>query len=71
MTVPEGHLPVFSVNSAEEAKILITLTCPTNEHGEYYARELAEVQTLDNLDAFSDKLAAAYELMKQKGMASE
>ena len=62
-SVPRGFLPVFSVNTEEEAKRLIVLTCPMNVDGQYYARELAEEQTLENLQAFSDKLVKAYDYM--------
>ena len=54
---------MFSVNTEEEAKRLIVLTCPMNVDGQYYARELAEEQTLENLQAFSDKLVKAYDYM--------
>lgn len=53
---PEGKLPVFSCDTEEEAKSLIVLTCPRGSDGNYYARELVEKQTLENLVKFSDKL---------------
>lgn len=58
-TVPfdEGFLPVFSVNTEEDAKKLLTVACGTNEQGEFIARELAHEQTLENLYAFGDRLA--------------
>ena len=55
--VPEGAMPVFSVDTEEEAKALIVAACPLNYDGEYFSRELAQEQTLENLQAFSDKLA--------------
>lgn len=58
---PPGFLPVFSVRNREEAEKLLIMACPTNINGEYIAPELAEVQTLDNLYAFGDRLAALYE----------
>lgn len=61
VSVPEGSLPVFSVDSEEDARRLLVLTCPTNINNEFVAPELAEEQTLENLSAFSDRLAAAYE----------
>ena len=51
---------MFSVNNEEEAKALLTLACPTALNGEYIAPELTEVQSLDNLQAFSDRLESIY-----------
>lgn len=62
--LPKGFLPVFSVDTEEEAKELIALCCPTDIAGNYYARELAEEQTLENLQLFSDKLAKGYEMLQ-------
>lgn len=53
---PEGRLPVFGVETEKEAEMLITMACPRDMEGAYYARELAQEQTLENLVAFSDKL---------------
>lgn len=66
VSVPKGHLPVFSVDTEEEAERLLVLACPRNLKGEFYARELAEEQTLDNLKAFSDKLARCHQLLNRK-----
>lgn len=66
VAVPEGHLPVFSVDTLDEARKLIVMACPTNQYGEYYARELAQEQTLDNLQAFSDRLHRAYAFMRKQ-----
>jgi hypothetical protein len=60
VTVPKGSLPVFSVETEEQAERLLTIACPTNLRGEYIAEELAEHQTLDNLAAFSDRLAETF-----------
>jgi len=56
VSVPKGHLPVFSVGSAAEAKYLLRLTCPTNARGQFIARELVLEQTLQNLAAFGERL---------------
>lgn len=64
--IPNGTLPIFSVDTEEEAQALIVLTCPTNLHGEYIAPELVRDQTLENLYAFGDRLRAGYALMKSK-----
>jgi hypothetical protein len=61
-------LPVFSVDTEEDAKQLITLCCPRDAAGIFYARELAHEQTLENLQAFSDKLARGYALLVEKGV---
>jgi len=60
-TCPTGRLPVFSVETEEEAEALIQLACSTNYEGEYIAKELAEEQTMENLQAFSDRLADIHE----------
>jgi hypothetical protein len=35
---------------------LLTLACPTNRAGQFIAPELADEQTFENLQAFSDRL---------------
>lgn len=57
---------MFSTDTEEQAKSLIVLTCPMGADGHYYARELAEEQTLENLQAFSDRLQRAWELMEAR-----
>lgn len=64
-TVPEEFLPVFSVDTEEEARQLIVLCCPRDDQGNFYARELAAEQTLENLRLFSDKLARGYQVLKK------
>jgi hypothetical protein len=59
--IPEGRLPVFSTCCEDRAKALIVLACETNLHGEYIARELALEQTLENLEAFSERLDQAHD----------
>lgn len=66
-SVPEGFLPVFSVDSDDEARALIVAACPRGLDGEYYARELAEAQTLANLEAFSTKLDRIHDIMIESG----
>lgn len=61
---PEGRLPVFSVDTEEEAKKLITMACPTDAEGNHFARELAEEQTLENLALFSDKLQTYWDILQ-------
>lgn len=64
-----GTLPVFSTDTEEEARDLIVMTCPMGGDGHYYARELAQEQTLENLQRFSDRLAAGWKLMQQNRRA--
>ena len=59
--MPEGFLPVFSVDTEEQAKRLLVLTCSRNFAHEFEARELLAEQTLENLAAFSDRLQQAYD----------
>jgi hypothetical protein len=63
--ISEGFLPVFSVDTEEEAQRLLTLTCPVNMAGEFVAPELAREQTLENLEAFSDRLQRGWDLMQR------
>lgn len=58
--VEEGCLPVFSTDTEEDARRLLVAACSTNLDGEFVARELAEEQTLENLRAFSDRLAETW-----------
>lgn len=65
--LPRGHLPVYSVGDEEEADRLLIMTCPTNLRGEYIAPELAREQTLENLQAFSDRLHEAHDVLVKNG----
>lgn len=58
--VPNGFLPVFSVDTEKEAERLLTYACQRNLYGEFLARELMEKQTLTNLQKFSDRLAQTW-----------
>lgn len=60
VSVPSGSLPVFSVDTEEEAKLLVVSACPFEPGVGYYARELADDQTLENLQAFSVRLATLW-----------
>jgi hypothetical protein len=68
-TVEPGFLPVYSVDTEEEAKRLLALACPKNLDGEYYARQLTEEQTLENLDVFSDHLHKCQQIISAKSRA--
>ncbi len=49
-------LPVYSVGSEKEAQDLLVLACSTNYKGDFIAKELMHEQTIDNLEAFGDRL---------------
>jgi len=66
-SLPAGRLAVFSVDTEEEAKKLITLACPKNPKGEYVAPELVRDQTIPNLQLFSNRLAKAHQMLKDAG----
>ena len=51
---------MFTTDTEEEARTLIALACPVNCNGEYVARELEQEQTLENLEAFGDRLERIY-----------
>lgn len=58
---PRGFLPIFSVNTEDEARRLLVLTCPRTDDGQaHFAPELREKQTLRNLYAFGARLRAGY-----------
>jgi hypothetical protein len=59
---------VYSVADDEEARMLIATGCPRDNKGTYYARELAQEQTLENLKKFSDKLDTIHKLFEEKGL---
>jgi hypothetical protein len=65
VTVPSGSLPVYSVDTEEEAQSLLVLACGTNNEGQFIARELVVEQTLDNLDAFGARLEETDEMLKK------
>jgi hypothetical protein len=63
--IPDGRLPVFSTNTEEEARQLLVMCCPRGLDGHFYARELAEEQTLENLQRFSDRLQVGWERLQK------
>ncbi len=62
-TCEKGFLPVYSVDTEEEAHDLLVLACETNLAGEFIAKELVMEQTLDNLTAFGERLAEVHQIM--------
>ena len=58
---------MFTVDTEEQARALLTLACPLNLEGEYFAEELAHEQTLENLGAFKDRLTQLWnDYVKQR-----
>lgn len=58
---------MHSVDTEEEAEQLLMFACQTSKiTGEYFARELVEEQTLDNLQAFATRLQGAEKLLNRK-----
>lgn len=64
--LPDGRLPVHSVDTREQAKALIVATCKLawDRSGEYIAEDLAAEQTLENLERFALRLQEREKLMK-------
>ena len=56
---------MYSVDTEEEASMLLTMACSTNYSGDFIARELAGEQTLDNLADFGERLHAVHQRMKK------
>lgn len=63
---PDGALPVFGVETEEQAKSLLILACQMGPDGKYYARELLQEQTLENLVAFSDRLQKSWDFWQER-----
>ena len=59
-------LPVMSVNSEEEARELLIATCSRGSDGHYYSDELAQEQSLERLEQFSQKLERTYAIIQSK-----
>lgn len=49
------------MGSEEEAEWLLTMTCSRNYDGQFVAVELAEEQSLEHLEAFSQRLQKMHE----------
>ena len=64
---PDGYLPAFSVGSTEEAKALLIFACPTNHKNQFIAPELSREQTLENLNAFAERLNNAHKVLVKMG----
>ena len=57
----KGMLPVFSVGSEAEAERLLTIACARGYGGDFIARELAEVQSIERLGMFGERLAELHD----------
>jgi hypothetical protein len=64
--VEQGFLPVYSVDTEQEAQSLLVMACPRNLDGEFVARELVHTQTLERLDAFGDRLEQCHKMMRKE-----
>lgn len=51
----------MSVGDEKEAQALIIAGCPRDDAGNFYARELVNEQTLENLEVFSKKLQTIHD----------
>lgn len=58
---------MFAVADDEEAKALVILVGNRGGDGELYARELVEDQTLENLEAFSERCDRAHDYIVKAG----
>lgn len=64
-TPEPGFLPIYSVDTEEEAYDLLVLACGRNRYDEFVAEELAQEQTLENLFAFGARLEKAHNVLKE------
>ena len=59
-------LPVFSVNTEQEANALITLACTKSYDSDRHGLPHILDENIDNMEAVGDHLAAAYRRMQTK-----
>lgn len=57
---------MYSVDTVEDAKMLLCMACSTNLKGQYIARELVEEQTIPNLFAFGERLDKTWNILQKK-----
>jgi len=62
---PDGFLPVFSVDTDEEARKLIVATCSRDADGNYYSHDLAAEQSLERLNYLGEKMERVYRMLKK------
>ena len=67
---PKGFLPIYSVDTEEEAHRLVEITCPRNPDGTYFSRHLAEGQSIERLFEFGEQLDKAHQRMESLGRCS-
>ena len=69
--IEEGQtfLPVYSADTAADARMLIVMTCSRGMDGEFYAPGLADKQTLERLYGFGHRLDAAYKRLLERRAA--
>lgn len=61
--VEDGALPVFAVDTEDQARQLLTVACSTNTEGEFVAEELVQERTLESLGRFSKRLQETWAWM--------
>jgi hypothetical protein len=69
-SVDKGFLPIYSVDTEEEARELLVAACPTNMNGEFIAPELVRQQTLENLYSFGSRLEKMHGHIKRRKRAA-
>ena len=68
---PNGFLPVFTVDTEEEARSVVAATCKLGLDGNYFSPELAEEQSLDVLDRFADRCRKAWNDLRRTSRTSK
>ena len=71
---PDGFLPVFSVDTEEEAQSLLVACCQRGHDGEFYATETLpfagseadQEERLEAFYAFGERLRLVYEKIKAR-----
>ena len=63
--VEPGFLPVFSVDTEDDARRLLAASCSRNLDGEFVAEELTQNQDLDRLFAFGRRLERMWAIISK------
>lgn len=63
-TPEPGFLPIYSVDTEQEAHDLLVVSCSRDVSGQFVAHELTEEQTLENLYAFGARLEENHRKLK-------
>ena len=71
---PKGFLPVYSVDTEEDAKMLVTLACPLGLDNLHYAPELVGTsgdERIRKFVAFGKRLVKIHQMMKKRMKKTE